>query len=108
LLPETKVQEVISLLEQGLSRRRIAKVAGVNESTIYRIENNFHQPVRRDLTLSPCPKCARQADSAPISPGADSFCFTAKQRERYENMRRKVEAEIAAGIRTPSGYIEFL
>jgi len=126
LLTHAKVQEVLSLLGQGLTRNEAATIADVSIRSIYNIEHGLHRhrtpercPVCGHKVLLPCRICARRKDrSAPLSPGADSFplprvnlnCLElrGKHRERYEEMRRKVEAEIAAGTRIENPWTSLL
>jgi hypothetical protein len=120
LLSNKKVQEVISLLGQGLSKNETAMIAGVCRKSVYNIEHGKHRPKRRDpvrcpdcgnlITSFPCLICnteqvARPVHVSPHEAGPLSLDLRGKVKERYEAVRRKVEAEIATGTRTAdSGY----
>jgi len=117
LLSKQKVHEVLTLLGQGLSRHKVAKATGVSIRSIHRIERGVHKPKRREpvrcpdcgnlISSFPCLMCiARQERSASSPPEAEHLFIPmglelkGKTKERYEAVRRKVEAEIAAGKRT--------
>ena len=128
MLSNEKVQEVISLLGQGLSRKEISRIADVSRKTIYRIERVYHCPKRRPLKHFPdcnspvtsfvyqnCntrqagrsasrslshPREVREAGHLYLQ-GID---LKGEEWKRYLEMRNKVEREIAAGERTPLQY----
>lgn len=115
LLTDTKVQEVLTLLGQGWSWQETAVIAGVSRASVYRIKQGLHSLQERDPEkfLLPCCASRQGGQSAPFSPGADSFSLPSpfgrfpilglelkeEHRVRYEEIRRKVEQEIADGIR---------
>ena len=120
MLTHKQVQEVHSLLGQGLSRNETAAIVGVSRRSVYRIERDLHRPQEQrpercpecgNYVLLPCRICAsRQAKrSAPLSPGADPLSLDwekefgldlhREELERYKEVRRKVEKEIVAGTR---------
>ena len=123
MLSHQKRQEVSTLLGQGLAIRKIANDAGVSVGSVHSIKHGHHRPKETrpkrcaecgHLVTLPCRICKARQELRPGSsptnePGHLSLdeCdldLRGKAEERYLAMRRKVQAEIAAGTRTPSQY----
>jgi len=93
-----KVQEVHTLLGQGLSRRKAAEVAGVSWRTVYRIDRGIHCPRRKRPVR--CADCGCLIASLP--------CLACMHRQKGTDARktaprRRFRLELAARCRPVCG-----
>jgi hypothetical protein len=96
LLNYETIQQVLHLLEQGLSRRQIAELADVSVWSVQKIANgqcSLKRSLKRSLNRSE-PVRDHFGDSTDLN-------LHGQPLRRYLNVRKKVEEQIIAGKRSP-------
>jgi transcriptional regulator with XRE-family HTH domain len=125
MLSHTQIKDVLALLSQNISERKIAKRTGLSRYSVRKIDFEINQQGHflrtlsyicpqcgKTFTLFPCPYCTlspRSSHKSDIKTTVDippfSVSLKPKHYQRYLEMRNKVQAEIDANIRTPNSAI---